>query len=100
MEFEVIYYLQPRLTDPVTESHRYKEQWDKTNFYCIQCGMHGLWQSASEDYDAGPSLMCTECAYSFTFNYFYEAKEHSGLVNNTEWQRFCALRDGEKNGQV
>ena len=90
-KFEVIYYKQPRF-EGVSESHRYTEDWDRTEFYCIQCGKQGLWQSSDEDYDAGPSLMCEHCGYSFTFNYFYEAKEHVGLINNQEWQRLVALR--------
>jgi hypothetical protein len=91
-EFDVIYYMQPRKTDPVTESHRYKEGWSLTERYCSQCGKRGTWISDSEDYEAGPSLFCAECGYTHTINYERMVTEHLELVNDQDWQRLQALR--------
>jgi hypothetical protein len=86
-KFEVIYY-----NNRLTESHRYWETWDLTDLYCVFCGVKGVWQSASEDYEAGPTLFCDSCGYHHTINYFYQASDHPELVNNQEWQRLKALR--------
>jgi transcription elongation factor Elf1 len=92
VNFEVIYYKQPRSTDPITESHRHSEEWGQTDFYCLYCGMRGVWQSAFEDIEAGPTLMCATCCMTYSFNYVRQAREHSQLVNNQDWQRLCWLR--------
>jgi|GEM_PF-2591243 len=95
MNFEVIYYRQPRLSDPITENHRYSENWDRTEFYCLNCGVRDtVWQSAAEDIDAGPTLMCTQCGFHHCFGYSGIAKESSPTINNQDWQRLQALRRG------
>lgn len=92
MKFEVIYYKQPRWADSVTESHRYAEEWGLTEFHCMKCGTQSVWQSGDEDYDAGPSFICVVCGFTHCMSYASEIKEHSGLINNQDWQRLIALR--------
>jgi transcription elongation factor Elf1 len=92
MKFEVIYYKKPRPNDPATESHRYTEEWGLTEFHCMKCSAQAVWQSADEDYDAGPSFICRTCGFTYSMSYASEIKDYSGLINNQDLQRLAALR--------
>jgi len=96
-KFQVVYYQHMRFR-PIEESHRYWESWDKTEQYCVNCGMHGVWRSQSEDYEAGPTLMCTDCGFRHTINFEREdcSRDYPDQINNQDKQRIDALRSDER----
>jgi len=44
-------------------SHHYWDTYDKTEYFCPNCGAKALWVSRSEDYYAGGNCVCTSCFY-------------------------------------
>jgi len=46
-----------------TLNHTYEDEYNKTSYYCLNCGKQQVYESESYDYCEGPRLMCTCCGY-------------------------------------
>lgn len=63
-KFEVFYYNKLPL-GKMEVSHKYTEAWEKTDFYCPNCGKRGVWSVAGGDMYVGPQHICVDCESSF-----------------------------------
>ena len=46
--------------------HSYREVWEKTEYFCPECGKRNVWHDTSGgDYYVGEEHLCVECESSF-----------------------------------
>lgn len=62
--FEVSYY-RKQPSGKKELSHKYTETWEKTGYYCANCGERKVWARAEGDMYVGPQHMCVSCAHFF-----------------------------------
>jgi len=49
------------------KTHHYWEEYEKTDYYCPNCGKRTVWENRDiGDYYEGSDLVCSECNFSFT----------------------------------
>lgn len=69
-EFEVIYYYNPiRVGDMQKEvdSATYIEQWQLTDFFCLNCGFKPVWKRIDNGKAyLGSNYVCTSCEHEFS----------------------------------
>lgn len=47
-------------------SHHYTEEWNKTEYHCMNCSAHSVWAEEAGDYYAGETHVCTDCGYCWS----------------------------------
>jgi predicted RNA-binding Zn-ribbon protein involved in translation (DUF1610 family) len=63
--FDVLYYKNPR-GEGKEFSHKYRENWELTEYHCPHCGKKEVWHETSGgDYYVGEQHICVECDRAF-----------------------------------
>ncbi len=63
--FDVNYYKNSR-GEGREFSHKYRENWDLTEYHCPHCGKNEVWhETGGGDYDVGEEHICTNCNHHF-----------------------------------
>jgi len=64
IKFEVHYFSQA--SGQKEFSHKYNEDWMKTELFCPECGNHSVWrENGAGDYYVGERYLCTSCRMGF-----------------------------------
>lgn len=45
--------------------HSHKEKWDRTKYFCMECGEQAVWAAQDGDYYQGERHMCALCGFSW-----------------------------------
>lgn len=58
-----------KITNEYPNSHHYIEEWEKTEYHCLECGATSVWQESESagDYYVGECYMCSACGFTFTW---------------------------------
>lgn len=76
------------INKPKEFSRKYSETWDKTIYFCPDCGENTVWKSQYEDYYDGAKHICTSCGITFHLLAIYPINE----LSNADVQRLEQLR--------
>lgn len=75
--------------------HHYITEFDKTSFFCPNCGNKEVWVEGEGDYYVGPTYLCTSCKEKF-----YLPSETSKCDDREQQiirQLLCGISDVPKN---
>lgn len=61
-------------------THHYFHEWNKTDFFCMNCGQKEVWAEECGDYYQGEAHLCISCEHSWNMPYSPDIGDHVKFI--------------------